>query len=49
MKSSTEYAELSGLNIALSNLKLIDTTYQDEDWIAITGWMSKRISELVKK
>ena len=48
-KSSLEYAELSGLSIALSKLKLVDITYQDEDWIAVTSWMSKRIDELAKK
>jgi hypothetical protein len=40
---------LSGLNIAMSNLKLVGITDQDEDWIAVTRWMSKRINELVKK
>jgi hypothetical protein len=45
-KSSLEYSEMAGLNIALSNLRLIDATCQDEDWIAITSWMNKRINEL---
>jgi hypothetical protein len=48
-KSSTEYLEMSGLSIALSNLKLVDITYQDEDWIAVTTWLAKRIDELAKK
>jgi hypothetical protein len=48
-KSSVEYLEMSGLGIALSKLKLVRKEHQDEDWIAVTEWMSKRIDELAKK
>lgn len=48
-KSSIDYAELAGLQIALSKLLTEDITYQDEDWIAITNWMKARIKELEKK
>ena len=48
-KSSIDYAELTGLMIALSNLQTIDITYQDEEWITITNWMKARIKELEKK
>lgn len=47
--SSTEYAELAGLTIALSKLRLVDITYQDEDWIATTEWISNRITQLNNK
>jgi hypothetical protein len=47
--SSIEYAEAMGLRIALSNLKAVDVTYQDEQWIAVTDWIRARISELEKK
>jgi hypothetical protein len=47
--SSTEYAELAGLRIALSNLLIVDVTYQDEEWLIVIDWMTKRIDELMKK
>jgi hypothetical protein len=47
--SSTEYAELAGLTIALSNLRIMDESYQNEDWIAITNWIANRISQLNNK
>lgn len=47
--SSTEYAELAGLRIALSNLKLVGLEYQDQEWYYTTNWMIKRINELSKK
>lgn len=48
-KTSIDYAELAGLNIALKNLECIDITYQDENWIAVTEWMKQRIKELSSK
>jgi hypothetical protein len=48
-KSSIEYAELSGLKIALGNLEVVDVTYRDEDWIAVTEWMKERIKQLSNK
>lgn len=48
-KSSIEYTELAGLRIALSNLELVDVTYQDEDWCAVTEWMKERIKQLTNK
>lgn len=48
-KSSLEYLEMSGLSIALSKLRLVNITYQDEDWIAVTSWLTKRIAELEKQ
>ena len=47
--SSTEFAELAGLNIALSKLKLTAIEYQDEEWIAVTDWMTERIKQLNNK
>lgn len=47
--SSIDYAELAGLNIALSRLSLVDITYRDESWIAITDWLNVRIKELGTK
>lgn len=48
-KSSLEYTELAGLNIALGNLQSVDVTQQDEDWVAITEWMKQRIKQLTSK
>ena len=47
--SSTEYAELAGLKIALSNLQCVDVTYQDEEWIAVSQWIESRIKQLTTK
>jgi hypothetical protein len=47
--SSTDYAELAGLNIALSRLSLIALEYRDEVWIATTEWMEERITQLNNK
>lgn len=47
--SSTEYAELAGLTIALSNLRIVDVTYQDEEWVAVTEWMTERVKQLNNK
>jgi hypothetical protein len=46
--SSTEYAELAGLRIALTNLKLVDLTYQDQEWYYVTNWLIRRITQLEK-
>lgn len=48
-KSSLDYTELAGLNIALHNLSAVGITYQDEDWIAVTEWLKKRIKQLQTK
>ena len=47
--SSTDYAELAGLNIALSRLSLTALENRDEVWIATTEWMEERIKELSNK
>ena len=47
--SSTEYAELAGLTIALSNLRVTSIENQDEDWIATTEWITNRIAQLNSK
>ena len=47
--SSTEYAELAGLTIALSNLRIEYLENQDEDWMAVTEWMTKRVKQLNNK
>lgn len=48
-KSSIDWAELAGLNIAFKNLECVDETYQDEQWVAVTEWMKERIKELSSK
>jgi hypothetical protein len=47
--SSTEYAELAGLTIALSKLNLTKIDQQDAGWVATTEWISNRITELNNK
>lgn len=47
--SSTEYAELAGLKIALSNLQTVDISHQDEEWCTVTGWILARINQLTAK
>jgi len=47
--SSTEYAELAGLTIALSNLRITSIENQDEDWMAVTEWMTERVKQLNNK
>jgi hypothetical protein len=44
--SSTEYAELAGLNIALSRLGLTDEINRDREWVFVTTWMRSRIKQL---
>ena len=44
--SSTEYAELAGLNIALSNILTNFTTEAD---LQVADWMKKRIKQLTGK
>ena len=44
--SSTEYAELAGLNIALSNIMVSYTTEAD---LQVADWMKKRIKQLTGK
>ena len=45
-KSSTDYAELAGLRIALSNISVNRTDSLDE--LSIIEWLNRRIQELVK-
>lgn len=47
--SSTDYAELAGLTIALSKLRLTAIDQQNESWIATTEWITNRITELNNK
>jgi hypothetical protein len=44
--SSTEYAELAGLNISLSRLGLTDEIHRDKEWVFVTTWMRSRIKQL---
>ena len=44
MISSCEYAEMAGLNIALSHLKT-----QEPEKIEVIEWIEKRISEIKEK
>jgi len=44
--SSTEYAELAGLNIALSRLNLTDEIHRDREWMFVNTWMRSRIKQL---
>ena len=44
--SSTEYAELAGLNIALSRLNLTDDIHRDREWMFVNTWMRNRIKQL---
>lgn len=44
--SSTEYAELAGLNIALSNIMV---NYTSEADLQVADWMKKRIKQLTGK
>ena len=48
-KSSLEYTEQMGLTIALSNLELVDVTYQDEEWLTVTNWIKDRLKTLKNK
>lgn len=48
-KSSLDYSELMGLNIALQKLLCIDKTDQDEGWVYVTEWMQERIKHLTHK
>lgn len=48
-KSSLDYTELAGLNIALHNLTAVDVTYQDEEWVYVTEWIKSRIKYLTSK
>ena len=45
-KSSTDYAELAGLRIALSNIRVNRTDSLDE--LSVIEWLNRRIQELVK-
>lgn len=47
--SSTEYAELAGLNIALSNLRCVGVDQRDEEWVSITEWLTNRVKQLTGK
>jgi len=44
--SSTEYAELAGLNIALSRLNLTDEIHRDREWMFVNTMMRNRIKQL---
>jgi hypothetical protein len=48
MRSSTQYAELAGLRIALSGLTLYHITEQDQAWCNTVAWIESRIKELEK-
>ncbi len=48
-KSSIDYAEKHGLMIALSNLEIVDITYQDEEWLTVVNWIKDRIKTLNNK
>lgn len=48
MRSSTQYAELAGLRIALSGLSLYHITEQDQAWCHTVAWVESRIKELEK-
>ena len=48
-KTSLDYTELAGLNIALSNLQILDNVCRDEDWFVVTDWMKARIKQLTNK
>ena len=48
MRSSTQYAELAGLRIALSGLSLYHITEQDQAWCHTVAWIESRIKELEK-
>ena len=44
-KSSTDYAELAGLRIALSNIKVNSRDSLNE--LSVIEWLNRRIQELV--
>ena len=48
-KSSLDYSEEHGLMIALSNLELVDVTYQDEEWVTVVNWIKDRLKTLKNK
>ena len=48
MRSSTQYAELAGLRIALSGLSLYHITEKDHAWAYTVAWIESRIKELEK-
>jgi hypothetical protein len=48
MRSSTQYAELAGLRIALSGLSLYHITEKDHAWSYTVAWIESRIKELEK-
>ena len=45
-KSSTDYAELAGLRIALSNIKVNGEDNLDD--LTVIEWLNRRIAQLVK-
>ena len=47
--SSTDYAELAGLTIALSRLSLTAEIHRDREWAFVTTWMTERINNLNNK
>lgn len=47
--SSTEYAELAGLNIALSNLLTNLTNFTTEADLQVADWIKNRIKQLTSK
>jgi hypothetical protein len=48
-KSSLDYSELAGLNIALKNLEVTPLESQDDAWKTVTAWMLTRIKTLQNK
>jgi hypothetical protein len=48
-KSSLDYSELSGLNIALKNLEVVKEDAQDHEWLTVTSWIQSRIKQLQNK
>lgn len=49
LKSSLDYAELSGLTQSMKNLSCVPEIERTEEWAHVIRWMTKRIDYLSKK
>lgn len=49
LKSSLDYAELSGLTQSMKNLSCVPEDERTEEWEHVIRWMTRRIDYLSKK
>lgn len=46
MKSSLVYAEIMGLDLALSNLKMMPQNERTNEWSVVAQWLENRLKTL---